>query len=203
MTDPTERMQLRYFNETALFVPDETLIRVEHEKQKGAFPFWARVWPSSMALAEFIAANPRFVKNKTVLELAGGLGLPSIVAAPHAGKVICSDLFPEALHFVDATIRHHRLTNTVTQLIDIHAVPSAIDPDVVLLSDVNYNRELLPVIGHLVANYLAQNKRILLTTPQRVVAKPFVADLLPYCVHQEEKDIDDQLVHVYVLENNV
>src|SRR5688572_33367426 len=43
--------------------------------------FRSQVWPSAIALSEFIVSNQQLVHNKNILELGAGLGLPSLVAS--------------------------------------------------------------------------------------------------------------------------
>ena len=88
-----------------LCVPDANYIQQQYNqnKLKGAdaeFPYWAKLWPASIALCEFIAANPNYIKNKTILELAAGLGLPSLLSAFYATGVTASDYLPEAVEFI-------------------------------------------------------------------------------------------------------
>ena len=38
------------------------------------FPFWAKLWPSSIALLDVLEAHPHLIQNKHVLELGAGIG---------------------------------------------------------------------------------------------------------------------------------
>ncbi len=64
----------------------------EHEEY---LPYWAELWPSSLALARTVAG--RSLRGARTLELGCGLGLPSIVAALAGGRVLASDWSPEAV----------------------------------------------------------------------------------------------------------
>ena len=44
-------------------------------------PYWCRVWPSALALAELILQNPELVAGKSVCDVGAGLGLAGIAAA--------------------------------------------------------------------------------------------------------------------------
>ena len=74
-------------------------------------PYWAQVWPSAYALCEFIATQPEWLQNKKVLELAAGLGLPSLLAAQVATEVVCSDHVPAAVELMQQSIEKNQLTN--------------------------------------------------------------------------------------------
>jgi hypothetical protein len=60
-------------------------------------PYWAQLWPSSVALARAVAiAKPAGAR---VLELRCGLGLPSIAAALSGAHVLATDRSTDALGF--------------------------------------------------------------------------------------------------------
>ena len=66
----------------------------EHEE---FLPYWAELWPSSIALARAVSALP--LAGARVLELGCGLGLPGIVAALGGASVLATDWSPDALVF--------------------------------------------------------------------------------------------------------
>ncbi len=85
-----------------LFVPDPESVRKWYELEKrrdldAPFPFWAKVWPSAIAMTSYLQQHPDIITGKKVLELAAGLGLPSIAAAQYAEKVCCSDYLEGAV----------------------------------------------------------------------------------------------------------
>ena len=53
-----------------------------------ADPYWCRPWPSALALAQLLTAQPELVRGRRVLELGCGLGLAGIAAA-RAGAIAC------------------------------------------------------------------------------------------------------------------
>jgi predicted nicotinamide N-methyase len=58
-------------------------------------PYWAELWPSSLALARRISG--RSLRGARTLELGCGLGLPSIAAALAGGRVLATDWSPDAI----------------------------------------------------------------------------------------------------------
>ena len=64
----------------------------EHEEY---LPYWAELWPSSLALARAIGG--RALRGARTLELGCGLGLPSIAAALAGGRVLATDWSTEAI----------------------------------------------------------------------------------------------------------
>ena len=66
----------------------------EHEE---LLPYWAELWPSSVALAR--AVSELQLDGVRVVELGCGLGLPGIVAALGGATVLATDWSPDALVF--------------------------------------------------------------------------------------------------------
>ena len=67
---------------------------LEHEE---LLPYWAELWPSSVALARFV--GPRALRGARTLELGCGLGLASIAAARAGARVLATDWSAEAVRF--------------------------------------------------------------------------------------------------------
>lgn len=175
-------------HEVQLMVPDAAA-----PLQSVHSPYWAKLWPAALGLCAFLQNNLHYIHQKNILEIAAGLGLPSVFAAPHAAEVYCSDIEPAAVELIKKSVLHNKLGNVHCFVAGWNDFDTAIIPDTLLLSDVNYEplqfEELLKVMEH----YLTQRCTIILSTPQRLMAKPFIEKLLQYCVQQEE---------VMVAENN-
>lgn len=140
-------------------------------------------------MASFISAHSEYVRDKTVLELAAGLGLPSIIAARHASSVCCSDYSEEAVDTIEQSIQHNNLLNTQARLIDWYHVPEDVNADVLLLSDINYEPDSFEQLYKVISEFLEKGSTILLSTPQRLMAKPFIERLLSASVYHEELKI--------------
>ncbi|MGN6421646.1 MAG: class I SAM-dependent methyltransferase [Pseudobacter sp.] len=180
-----------------LFVPDAKEVQEEYFRQRkgGAdlpFPHWTRLWPSAFGMADFIAQHPELVQNKVVLELAAGLGLPGFVAARYAKSVCCSDYLDAAVTTMLQSVKHLQLANTSCRLLDWNNLPTDLEADVLLLSDINYDPEQFEQLYIVLQRFLLKGTVILLATPQRLMARPFIERLLPYCRQQSEIQIDHQ-----------
>src|SRR3954465_12753181 len=75
---------------------DELLAEEAFEKEE-FLPYWAELWPSSVALAQAVGA--RALRGARTLELGCGLGLASIAAARAGGRVLATDWSAEAIRF--------------------------------------------------------------------------------------------------------
>ncbi len=167
-------------------------------REKAGFPFWARLWPSAIALATFIQKSPHWVVGKQVAELAAGIGLPSLVAAKYAQQVWCSDLVPEAMDIAAKSAEHHGLRNISFHACDWNHLPEVLMPEVLLLSDVNYDPAVFGSLWVLLEGFLQKGATILLATPQRLMAKPFLESLSGYITDSYEEYIEENSQKTFI-----
>ena len=169
-----------------IFVPRPAAVREKYLRGTIPFPYWSQVWPASLALSEFLLRHTAYIQNKQVIELAAGLGLPSIVAARFATRVLCSDYLPEAVEVAQQSAQHNGLKNFTAQLLNWHHLPQNLCADVLLLSDINYDPSVFKVLQQVIDLFLQNGTTIILSTPQRLIAKDFIAPLLVWRRQQEE-----------------
>ena len=182
-------------------VPDIFRDRFEMKKilkEDVPFPYWARLWPSAVAMCRFLAANRTLLKNKKVLELASGLGLPGLMAAQIAAEVVVSDYDPNAVEMMNSSITANALSNIDARQLDWHHLPENLGPDVLLLSDINYNPTAFETIYHVLTGFLEKGVIIVLTTPQRLLARPFIERLLPWVIQRDELLIELDAEQTYI-----
>lgn len=187
----------------SLWVPDQASLQNSYHSQENKidFPYWAKLWPAAMVLSRFILDNPAYIKSKNLLELAGGLGLPSLFAASLASSVICSDYDTKAVAFIRDNIALNQIENMEGQQINWTNPPSDINCDVLLLSDINYNPNDFAVLFAMIESMLSKGITILLSTPQRLAGREFIEQLLPYCKRNEEIWHNQTPINVLVLKN--
>jgi ETFB lysine methyltransferase len=142
-------------------------------------PYWADIWSSSVALAQY-CLEAWSLTGRTVLELGCGLGLAGIGAARAGGIVTLTDYEDDALCFA-------RLNAAMNLPADLCAADLTLkrldwrsmdDPgtfDLILASDVVYERRnFLPLLD-VVGRALAPHGRALVTDPDRSMGKEFVS----------------------------
>ncbi len=144
-------------------------------------PYWALLWPSGMALAEALLAEPATVEGRRVLELGCGLGITATAAVQAGAQLVAADCFADALLFC----RYNTLRNAgrmpATLLLDWRTVAGraacvAHGPfDVVLAADVLYEREDEEPLFELIPRLLAPGGVFALAEPGRRVSLAFVA----------------------------
>jgi predicted nicotinamide N-methyase len=189
-----------------LFVPDAEAIQHLHIRQSNpaAALYWAKIWPAAKALCSFLADKPAYIQNKTVLELAAGLGMPSLLAANYARSVCCSDAFAEAVVCMNQSIAASPFTNIKAVQYNWNELPPGITADVLLLSDINYNPPDFHQLEKLVHQFLQQQTTIIISTPQRLMAKPFLETLMVFVTHHTVVEVTEDntttICSIFVLE---
>lgn len=68
------------------------------------FPLWAKIWEASIVLAHHLAAMPADPRRR-FLEIGGGIGVVSIVAAAFGHRVTLTEYNPDALRFARENAR--------------------------------------------------------------------------------------------------
>jgi predicted nicotinamide N-methyase len=150
----------------------EALLDEHAFEQEEFLPYWAELWPSSLALARAIGG--RALKGARTLELGCGLGLPSIAAALAGGRVLATDWSAEAIRTtqINAERNDAQLETLVCSWTEPAPLLARAPWDLILASDVLYEArngeallELLPRLG----------PDIWLADPGRKAAEGFLA----------------------------
>jgi len=132
----------------------EALLDEHAFEQEEYLPYWAELWPSSLALARAIAG--RSLRGARTLELGCGLGLPSIAAALAGARVLATDWSAEAVAMTAANAERNgaRLETLVCSWTTPGPLLERAPWDLVLASDVLYEArnadallDVLPRLG--------------------------------------------------------
>jgi predicted nicotinamide N-methyase len=167
------------FDSIHLKIPEPESIKDAYTKafaldQNIPFPYWSKLWPASKALAQFIKQNPNHFYNKKVAELGAGLALPSFVAAPFASSIEASDYVPDAIELMKANILHNGLQNISARVLNWNDFTESEYPEIVLLSDVNYEPASFDALYILISKLLKSGVILFLATPQRLQGANFI-----------------------------
>ena len=166
-----------------IYVPNAEAVQRAYSNNKDA-AYWAQVWPASIGLCNFLQEHPHYIGGKNVLELAAGLGLPGLYAAGIAKEGTLTDREEQAVACIQQSVAHLQLKNTEAIVMDWKNAMQAPLPDVLLLSDVNYEPAVFDELLTVLEYFLQHKVAIIISTPQRLVAKQFINSLLPYCLQQ-------------------
>jgi predicted nicotinamide N-methyase len=149
----------------------EALLDEEAFEREEFLPYWAELWPSSLALARAIAK--RSLRGARTVELGCGLGLPSIAAAIAGGRVLATDWSAEAVEMTAANAERNgvALETLVCSWTAPEPLLSRAPWDLVLASDVLYERRNADLLLDLLPRLTAE---VWLADPGRPPAGPFL-----------------------------
>lgn len=136
-------------------------------------PYWAELWPSAVALAEHVLAQPDAVAGKQAVELGCGLGLSGLCAMAAGAHVLFTDYEPDALAFVALNALANLGRRPDTALMDWRSPDLGRRFDLVLAADVAYERRFFEPLVDTFEALLAPNGLVLLGEPNRAIAEPF------------------------------
>jgi predicted nicotinamide N-methyase len=194
MQYPVELTQISA--EKAIYVPAYDAVKAIHTDLLAVdpatpFPYWAKVWPSAIALVKVLQKHPSLIRDKKVLELGAGIGLPSLMMASEAKTIQVSDYDLEAVELLRKNIAHLQLQNVKALQIDWNDLPENINPEVIILSDVNYDPTQFETLIKLIEKFIHQGCAIILSTPQRIMASPFVLALSEFIITDYLEMVDE------------
>ena len=153
----------------------EALLDDEAFEREEFLPYWAELWPSSVALARTIGT--RALHGAHTLELGCGLGLPSLAAALAGGRVLATDWAPEAVAMTARNAERNsiKLETLVCSWTEPEPLLERGPWHLVLASDVLYEARngeaLLPLLPRL----LDHHGEVWLADPGRPAADAFLS----------------------------
>ena len=136
-------------------------------------PYWADLWPSSRVLAERLLREVG--GGRRVLELGCGMGLVSTAAAMAGFRVTATDYYVDACAFARLNAWDNTHREIETRLLNWRHLPSDVGRwDVVVASDVLYERPYAEVVAEVLLRTLATNGFALIADPGRLALGAFV-----------------------------
>ncbi len=137
-------------------------------------PYYAALWPSAHALAEVLWEQRDNLPGKRVVELGCGLGMPAILAARLGADVIATDFHPDARHWCEANAAANNVALTF-DVCDWSAPPAWTPFDIVIGSDLIYERRHIPALATCISQLCAANGIVLIADPGRDGLAQFTA----------------------------
>jgi predicted nicotinamide N-methyase len=134
-------------------------------------PYWAESWDTAYGVAGELA--DRDVEGLRVLDLGCGLGLTGTVAAARGAEVVMADYAPPALPFARLNSWPWREHVQVLQL-DWRTDSLGQKFDLIVGSDILYDREDLPYLDAFWRGHLGGGGSILLGDPTRLLTREFI-----------------------------
>lgn len=177
----------------------------EHNQRVERFPYWAELWPASVALARWLCRDSSFRPQGPVLELGCGLGIVGIALARLGWPVEATDFVEDALIFAS----HNAALNRVQGL---HVVgyldwrnPVGAPCACMVASDILYEKKNHPYLRRLLRRLLLPGGYFFTADPGRQVAQAFVTELVAggyhHACHRVEQEWRSQShnidIHVF------
>jgi predicted nicotinamide N-methyase len=135
-------------------------------------PYWAMLWPASVALAEHMAALPG-LEGRSVLELGAGLALPGLAAAREGAVVMVTDWYMDALEYAAHSARENAL-HLHCKFLDWRHPPKLSRFDYIIGADLLYERRNFIAILDTLEELLAPAGHAILSDPERHNTHAFI-----------------------------
>jgi predicted nicotinamide N-methyase len=152
----------------------EELLEEEAFEHEELLPYWAELWPSSVALARDVAAHS--LKGRRTLELGCGLGLVSIAAAMAGGRVLATDWSAESVRFTRSNATRNEV-DLDTAIVDWAEPQTLIDQapwSLVLGSDILYERRSVDQLLDLLPRLVTPEGEVWIADPGRKTSMDFL-----------------------------
>lgn len=157
----------------------DDLIREEDFVKDERLPYWADIWPASTVLAAHLvslADNRKAARGKAI-ELGCGVGLVTTAAMIAGYDVLATDYYTDALAFTRANAWRETGRTPEARMIDWRAFPrDAHGFDLILASDVLYEREYAELLPGIFKRALAPGGMVILADPGRIGVPDFVEE---------------------------
>lgn len=157
-------------------------------------PYWADLWPSSVALASYLWKAVD-LRGMQVLELGCGLGLVGIVASRKGGVVTLTDYEADALTFTRYNLCRNCCQQATVRHLDWHAPSFEQTYELIIASDVLYERANFQALMQLLQSALAPQGRFILAEPNRPVARDFFRLLRDHGFQYERSTTGTEIRH--------
>jgi predicted nicotinamide N-methyase len=152
----------------------EELLVDEAFDREELLPYWAELWPSSLALARAVGA--RSLRGARTLELGCGLGLVSIAAAQAGGRVLATDWSADAIEFTQQNAERNGV-ELDTAKVDWSAPEPLLEQapwQLVLGSDVLYERRNVDQMLDLLPRLVDRRGEVWIADPGRQTSVEFL-----------------------------
>ncbi len=167
-------------------------------------PCWAEAWPAAVGLARYLWHQEERLRDRTVLELGAGAGLPGLICGLKGARVTFSDFQPLALELCGLNARLHNLSGYRLLLEDWRTFACRERFDLVLGADIAYEPRLLPFLQEIIPGAVRPGGTAILSHPGRPQGRDCVRRLLDTGLFREEQalvpvTVEDPVLPYYII----
>lgn len=145
----------------------------ERYEADGYMPYWAQPWPGAVLLAEAVLRGEPG-RGRPAIEIGCGVGIASVLAARMGWAVTASDYDEDALAYARLNAERNCGTLAGTAMIDFRVPPAVREYDLVLASDLLYEKRNCEPVARWIAAALNPGGLAMLSDPYRTAAESFV-----------------------------
>ncbi len=150
---------------------DEPRTHALHQAD-GYMPYWAQPWPGTVLLAEAIVRGEPGA-DRPAIEIGCGVGIAGVVAAKRGWSVTVSDYDENALAYAQRNAELNGVRLAGAALIDFRRPPAVPLYDLILGSDLLYERRHCEPVARWIAAALNPGGLAILSDPFRTAAESF------------------------------
>jgi predicted nicotinamide N-methyase len=143
-------------------------------REQDQLPYGAMLWPASIALTHDLVARAEQLRDKRVLELGAGTGIPGIVAASLGAKVLQVDRSEVALHLCRLNAQRNGALGVEARAAEWETFHSDEPFDFIVAADVLYVTTMHDRLRALCDAYLAPGGTALFSDPFRAQSLPML-----------------------------
>jgi predicted nicotinamide N-methyase len=143
----------------------------EEFKEDERFPYWAEIWPSSIALSEYVLENKDEFSGRKILELGCGLGLVGIVLTSIGSDVVFTDHDSYALQFTQENFYRNFKRPASVELLDWRDPGGRQSFDIIVAADIIYEKRWLEPVLNVLDKKLATDGKAYIADPDRTVGR--------------------------------
>ena len=174
----------------------EELINEADFERDERLPYWAELWPSSRVLGARVLEETG--NGRSLLELGCGSGLVSTCAALARFHVCVSDYYEDAVRFARLNVWRNAHCVARGLMLDWRRLPIDLPRfDVVVASDVLYERPYGALVARVIAAALGPGGTAIVADPGRVGRDDFIREIgrvgLEIVAKRHERFVDGQI----------
>jgi methyltransferase-like protein 23 len=164
------------------FLHTGAIVTIKQEEEfltceRDRLPYGVMLWPASIALAHDVLSRADQLREKRVLELGAGTGMPGIVAASLGAQVLQIDRSEAALHVCAMNKERNAVSSIEVQAAEWETFHSDQPFDLILGSDVLYVTNMHDRLREICDRYLAPGGTVLFSDPFRSQSLPMLEQM--------------------------